>query len=166
MKTRLIPLLFAGTIAILLSAHAQAATSRTATGSYVDARIYLKGADLNAWYDLMRRLRFNFDEVCGDTFCEGEFSNIEALRYVCSVDRVTGRIGVCAWTFAASHEEVELATGEIGLQRGFWQCRTPLAPHTTIQELVTALAGSRPMFAPLPSSNRTIMDGLVADCFY
>jgi hypothetical protein len=165
MKTRLISFLFASTIAALLFAPAQAATARAASGSYVDARVYLQGADLNAWYDLMRRLRANFDDVCGDTFCEGEFSNIEALRYVCSVERTTGRIGLCAWTFAASHEEVELATGEIGLQKGFWQCRTPLVPNTTVEELLAALAGNRPMFAPLPSSNRTIMDGLITDCF-
>ena len=38
--------------------------------------------------------------------------------------------------------------------------------HRSPRELMTALAGDRPMFAPLPASRRTIMDGLVDDCFF
>ena len=167
-KIRPIRLLLAVGLALLfsLSANAQHAKPRAAEGPYVDVLTYLPAGHVDAWLSLKWKLKRNFDDICGDTFCEGEFSNIEALRYNCSVDRTSGRIGMCAWTFAASNEEVDPVDGSIIVEKGFWRCRTPLAPNTTIEQLMTALAGNRPMFAPLPASSRTIMDGLVDDCFF
>ena len=120
-------------------------------------------AQYEAWFNLTRGLRRDFDWICGDTFCEGEYSNIQSLRYTCSVHRASGRIGMCTWVFAASHEEIAQATGRIGVQRAFWQCRTPLAPGTTIDQLLEALAVDEPLYALLPGTQRSIMDGLI-DC--
>lgn len=154
------------------SAHSQAAPSafnnrmagQAATGPYVDSSAYLRSdAHIDAWYGMTWALKRNFDQICGDTFCEGEYSNIESLRYRCSVHQVSGRIGSCVWVLAASNEEVEPATGKIGVQEGFWHCRTPLVRHTTIEELLTALAGDQPLYAALPGSDRSIFDGLI-DC--
>jgi hypothetical protein len=111
------------------------------------------------------KMKRNFDDICGDTFCEGDYSNIESLRYRCSVNQVSGRIGMCAWVFAASNEGIDSATGEISAQTKFWQCRTPLASHTRIEELLTALAGDSPLYATLPGSNDTILNGLI-DCLF
>lgn len=149
-----------------LVANAHAAPSQTVAGTYVDAKTYLSGTDLDAWYDLTYKLKNNFDNVCGDTFCEGEFSNIEALRYNCSVDQASGHIGMCAWTFAASNEEVDPISGNIIVQKGAWRCRTPLEQNIGIDRLITALAGNTPLHAPLPGSNGTIMEGLIDDCFF
>lgn len=167
-KIRHLRLSLAASLALLLpvSVGTRAAPAQAASGPYLDARIYLSGAQLDAWYEMTRRLKINFDDVCGDTFCEGEYSNIEALRYNCSVDRASGHIGMCAWTFAASNEEVEPASGNILVQQGAWRCRTPLEQNVAIGELMSALAGNMPMYAPLPGSNRTIMEGLVDDCFF
>lgn len=167
-KIRSVRFFLAAGLALLFSASAlvHAAPARPATGPYVDAASYLPVEVVGAWYNLIWKLKDNFDDVCGDTFCEGEFSNIEALRYACSVNQTTGRIGMCAWTFAASNEEVDPATGAIDVQKGYWQCRTPLAANTTIEELLIALAGQRPIYAPLPASGHTIMEGLVDDCFF
>lgn len=160
--------LLAASLALLfsISANAHAAPSPATTGTYVDATTYLSDSQLDAWYSVTRRLKNNFDNVCGDTFCGGEYSNIEALRYNCSVDQATGHIGMCAWTFAASNEEVDPISGNIIVQKGSWRCRTPLEQNIGIDKLVTALAGNNPLYAPLPSSYRTIMDGLIDDCFF
>lgn len=147
--------------ALLPSTPAAAQTS----GSYVDVSAYaLDDARYEAWLNLRGTLRQDFDDICGDTFCEGEFSNIQSLRYDCSVNQVTGRIGMCAWVFAASNEEIDPVTGRITIaQRGFWRCRTPLVAGTTIEQFVDALQVERPLYAPLPNSAKTIMDGLI-DC--
>lgn len=131
---------------------------------YVDASAYLQDeADFEAWSTLRRQLRRNFDGICGDTFCEGDYTNIQALRFVCSVQRLTGRLGQCAWSFAASEESVDPAHGRIGLDAPAWLCRSPLVPGTTIEALLGALQGDEPLYAALPGTALTLYDGLV-DC--
>ena len=157
---RRIPTLASLAIAALLPLVASAGPGQ----DYVDTSAYFStDAQYEGWFAATRGLRHDFDQICGDTFCEGEYSNIQSLRFRCSVHRVSGRIGMCTWVFAASHEEIAPATGRIGVQRAFWQCRAPLAPGTTIDELLAALAVDEPLYAPLPSTGRTMMDGLI-DC--
>ena len=148
-------------LAALPAVHADAA----AAGQYVDVSGYdLSDAEYEAWIGLGNGLEDDFDRICGDTFCEGEYSNIQSLRFRCSVDRATGRIGMCAWMFAASNEEIDPATGRIKVsQRGFWRCRAPLVPGTTIEAFIAALQVDAPLHAPLPSTTATMMDGLI-DC--
>jgi hypothetical protein len=166
-QTRNIRFFLTSSLALLFSASALVHASPTRSpGPYVDAASYLPAGQVGAWYDLIWKLKKNFDDVCGDTFCEGEFSNLEALRYACSVNQATGRIGECAWTIAGSNEEVDPATGAIEVQKGFWQCRTPLAAGTTLEELLAALAGDQPIYAPLPGSDKTIMEGLIDGCSF
>ena len=152
--------------ALLLAAAPLLAQARQApAGNYVDVSAYpLSDAQYEAWLDLRIALDRNFDDICGDTFCEGDYSNIQSLRYRCSVDQTTGRIGMCAWMFAASNEEIDPASGRISVsQRGFWRCRTPLVAGTTIDEFLVALQGDEPIYAKLPHSDKSIMDGLI-DC--
>lgn len=154
------------TLLFSMSAIAHAAPATTTTGAYVNATTYLSGTQLDAWYGMTRRLKSNFDNICADSFCGGYFSNIEALRYNCSVDQATGHIGMCAWTFAASNEAIDPISGNIAVEKGSWRCRTPLDQNIGIDKLITALAGSTPLSAPLPGSRLTILDGLVNDCFF
>ncbi|MCD9032281.1 hypothetical protein LDO32_11150 [Luteimonas sp. Y-2-2-4F] len=134
-------------------------------GPYVDAPTYVRGDDdrVEAWYGLTRALKQGFDQSCGDTFCEGEFTNIQSLAYRCSVHATTGRIGMCAWAFAASDETVDPASGKIAVRPQSWACATPLAPGTTLEELLAALAGDDPLYAPLPRGEASVFDGLI-DC--
>lgn len=164
------PRAVAGLLALALAALAWccplAARAQDAPAAdYVDVSAYpLDDARYEAWIDLRIRLAHDFDQICGDTFCEGEFSNIESLRLRCSVRQSTGRIGMCAWIFAASNEEIDPANGRIRVsERGFWRCRLPLAAGTTIEAFVDALQVDDPLYAPLPSTSTTIMDGLI-DC--
>lgn len=120
-------------------------------------------AQYESWYTLTTQLRRGFDDVCGDTFCEGDYANIQSLGYRCSIEQSSGTIGRCLWLFAGSYEDIDPATGHFTVTKGFWRCRTPLAPGTTIDTLLAALAGDDPLHAPLPGSSVTIYDGLV-DC--
>jgi hypothetical protein len=134
-------------------------------GPYVDAGTYLieDDARYEAWYHLRRQLAHNFDDICGDTFCEGDYTNIQSLRYTCSVHRSSGRIGSCGWAFAASDDAVVALTGRIESQPAAWLCTSPIVRGTTIEAFVDALQGDEPLYAALPVSGRTLYDGLV-DC--
>jgi hypothetical protein len=146
-----------------LSLSAPAVVAQTpARAPFVDAGSYLSSRpQYPAWLDLRSNLKHNFDDICGDTFCEGDYSNIESLRFQCSVNSRTGVVGQCVWTFAGSNEEVTPATGVITVQTQTWSCVSPIASGTTIQSLLTALAGPNPLHAMLPGTNTTIYDGLI-----
>ncbi len=138
--------------------------SAQSTSQFVDTSAYLTSeADINAWYQLTSTLKQNFDDVCGDTFCEGDYSNIESLRFRCSVNSRTGVIGECVWVFAASNEEINPTTGAVTVDAQTWTCKAPIAPRTTLRAFLTALSGTSPINAPLPRTTQSIYDGLV-DC--
>ncbi|HTV22262.1 MAG TPA: hypothetical protein VMG12_26420 [Polyangiaceae bacterium] len=141
-------------------------SSPLATGEYIDARSYLTSDDdINRWYDLTFALRDDFDDICGDTFCEGDYSNYQSLEFSCSVDQASGFLGECSWVFAASIEELERATGRFDVQGRTWQCTLPLAPDTPATGFLQTLTSSdeRPLFTPLPNTDATAYDGLI-DC--
>ena len=150
--------------ALILAAHLVPAAAQSTRVHFVDPFDYFTtDAQFEAWFTLTAQLRQNFEDVCGDTFCEGDYSNIESLRLRCSVLQESGRIGSCVWIFAASNEDIDPAFGRILVQTQTWQCRLPLAPRTDIGTLMAALAGDSPLFATLPGTQTTIYAGL-GDC--
>jgi hypothetical protein len=153
------------TTALALALMPWAAGAQQAESGYVDISAYpLSDAQYDDWLQLQASLRRDFDEICGDTFCEGDYSNIESLRFLCSVDSVSGRLGMCAWMFAASNEEIDPLTGRIRVsQRGFWRCRAPIVSGTTIEQLLETLDVEEPLYEPLPMTAKSMMDGLI-DC--
>ena len=156
--------LFAAIAVLFIAIHARPSAAQSARASYVDVYEYFtEDAQFDAWYSLRTRLEADFDDLCGDTFCEGDWSNITPLRLRCSVQRGSGRIGRCVWSFAASNEEIDAHTGAIAVETHAWECALPLASHTTIDALLAALAGDGPLQTPLPGTGRSIYDGL-GDC--
>jgi hypothetical protein len=151
--------------AVACSAFAQpSAPQKAPAGNYVDLGSSLQSdADIDAWYGFTYRLRDDFDQICGDTFCEGDYSNIESLRFVCSADAASGEVGQCVWSFAASDEQVDPRRGRVSASIPSWRCVSPLAPHTRVRELLAALAVEHPLHAPLPHTTTSLYDGLV-DC--
>ncbi|HMH69281.1 MAG TPA: hypothetical protein VK519_15325 [Pinirhizobacter sp.] len=138
-------------------------TSQTAP-VYVDAIDYPGDEDgWSTFYDLERRLARGFNDICGDTFCEGEYSNIQHLRYRCSVRLADGVMGECIWTFAGSNQEVDPTSGKVVVDGRIWQCKSPIVPGTTIGEFYRALAGRDAIDARLPRGGRSIYHGLT-DC--
>jgi hypothetical protein len=135
-----------------------------APGGYRDVEEALSGDDFERWFALKRQLRRDFDDICGDTFCEGDFTNLESLSVRCSVSVQTGAFRSCIWLFAGSYESVRPATGSIEVNRRFFRCKLPLAgaPQPVLDALLAP--GDTPALQrPLPGGERSLYDAL-GDC--
>jgi len=134
--------------------------------SYVEAGSYFtEPADIDAWYSLTRALKADFDHICGDTFCEGDYSNYQSLGFRCSIEQGSGQLGQCVWSFAASQDEIDAATGKVTVAGEIWSCPMPLEDDTSASDFLSVLSSSdeQPLFTPLPGSELSLYDGLV-DC--
>lgn len=161
---------------ILLPACSATATSETEprasqsialdAGQYVDARSYFTAPEqIDGWYTLTHALKAQFDAICGDTFCEGDYSNYESLGVRCSVAQQTGKMGRCVWTFAASTDEIRPDTGALKIQGKIWKCPLPVPRHLAASELVRALSSGdgEALYTPVPGTDRSFYDALI-DC--
>lgn len=147
------------------SATAVAAPAASAP-RYVDLADYpTEYAQWAAYQDLRRRLQSNFDNVCGDTYCEGEFSDIQALRFRCAVAVATGTVSHCGWAFAASDLDVDPASGEIQGRQPVWLCRLPVPAGIPVERFFAAMAGDRPLFRVLPGATSTFHEAL-GECLH
>lgn len=143
---------------------ASASAGDVRAGDYVEVESFLRDDRFDAWFDVVRRLAREFDEVCGDTFCEGEYTNLAHLSFRCSVSRRTGALGTCVWTFAGSVEDATASTGNVRAKVASFKCKMPIAPGTSAADFTAALGGAkRAIEAKLPRSERSLFDGLV-DC--
>lgn len=134
-------------------------------GPFVDAADRLEGDTLEAWYPLLATIRQEFDDACGDTWCEGEYTNLQPLRFRCSEDAATGRLGGCSWTFAGSEESIR-SSGRLASEHEGFAC--PVAVDGTAADLVAALTlpegnAGRVIDRPLPGGAGTLRDAL-NDC--
>ncbi|HEY0711884.1 MAG TPA: hypothetical protein VGF45_04370 [Polyangia bacterium] len=123
--------------------------------------------DQNRWFELRHGLNADFDDICGDTFCEGDFTNLASMRFRCSVSTRTGLLKNCLWLFAGSYETVTASTGNIRPTAKFFSCSIPVAGSTR-QLLDALLAPSTqsdrgPLYRQLPGSTKSIYDHL-GDC--
>jgi hypothetical protein len=160
-------LLAMSAIGLSFASPAIAAGQPPQAGNYVEMRNYLPTwQEQDGWFDTLYNLKHDFDGICGDTFCSGEYTNLEALNYRCSVDSSTGIIGECVWVFAASEENVDPSSGKVIVKPRIWQCVSPLAPSTSAQELAAALANNRnPLRVTLPRTHTNLHESL-SDCLY
>ena len=156
--------LFAALAFATLAAQALPAHADAWRPPFVDPYSYFtEDAQYEAWYALRAGLELGFEEICGDTFCEGDYSNLTPLRFECSVQLQTGRMGACSWSFAASSEEIDPRSGQLAIDVPAWSCAIPLAPGVTMPQLLAALAGDEPLHATLPGGSGSIYDAL-GDC--
>ena len=139
-------------------------TEQESTTTYVDILDFAK-TDQGQWYDLIHNLNHQFDQVCGDTFCEGDYANLQPLTFSCSVSSIRGSVKDCAWTFSAAQVDVDTRTSAIQVDAPTFQCH--IAMKTTATRLVSILAGADPLRAALPgapTATPSIYDQLGA-CF-
>jgi len=131
--------------------------------TYVDAHDYpAPGQGVAAFAQMERALVRGFDGICGDTFCEGEYSNLRALQLRCAVRQRDGVVVRCLWSFAGSWARVDPATGEPQVQASTYACALPLANGTGLPALLTALGtGPDALERPLPGTRRTAYEALV-----
>lgn len=142
---------------LLLGLAAQA----QASPAYVDLVDYpYNEANWDRFYALEGRLQRGFDNICGDTFCEGEYSDIRAMRLRCSVDAARGTVHECLWAFAASDMRVSGTDGSVVARQPTWLCRLPLAAGTTVEAFHASLAARDPLHDPLPGTGTSIYEGL------
>lgn len=129
---------------------------------YVDIGQYLEGDEYEQWAQIRIGLRDGFDEICGDTFCGGDWTNLYSLGFQCSVSSKIGKVRECLWTFAGSQEQVSAADGKVNSSIAFFECR--VRPGGNASQLVAALAGDDPLRAEVPGLGGSIYDQL-SDCF-
>ena len=122
-------------------------------------------AQQDAWFALGRTLEAGFDDVCGDTFCEGDYANLTSLDFTCSVSKARGAVKECAWTFVGSYEQVTARTGVVSSEAPYFVCK--IKPSGTATELVTMLSSAgkeAPLRRIIPGTNGSLYDALAA-CF-
>jgi hypothetical protein len=131
---------------------------------YVELFDYLNlhGGDLWAWEAARWSLVDAFDQICGDTFCEGQYPDITALRLVCATKESTGVVKNCRWSFAAVDLSVTTKGHVSAANDHIYSC--PIQVSGPAADVVSALSVSDPLYAPLPGSQMTLMDQLIT-CF-
>jgi hypothetical protein len=165
MKSLLVSVVLGGCALSGLDEPGDVVEQDSSSTTYVDILDFSK-TDQGQWYDLIHSLNHQFDDVCGDTFCEGDWSNLTPLTFGCSVSSKLGNIKACTWTFAASSIEVDQRTAAIVVDAPTFQC--PIVMKTTAVKLETLLAGSPDsLHAALPgapAATPSIYDQL-SECF-
>jgi hypothetical protein len=133
--------------------------------TYVDVEDTLANGDearFEAWRGLYGTLQSNFDDVCGDTFCEGDYSNLEPIRLRCSINSANGVMKNCAYVFAGSYEDITASTGTIKVTAKTFSCHLPVSgiPLTTFMATLTAAGTTPAIRRPLPGLSTSIYDAL------
>lgn len=152
------------------SPHSSDGTGRKAdcgTAAYEDLSNFLSAHDEPAWerfHRVIQRLEGDFDNVCGDTFCEGDFSQIRSIELRCSVERATRMISRCAWVFGASNISVDPSSGDLQVESKSVSCGFVVdAEVGAFLGLLDRDAEEPAIDRPLPGTQRSIYDSLV-DC--
>jgi hypothetical protein len=144
-------------------AHASADATATV---YVDVADYWKQpADQTAWRAMLDKIDLEFNNVCGDTFCGGDYSNLTSLGFTCSVSSIRGAVHECVWTFTGSSHLVNAGTGTVTASVASFQCR--VAPSTSARALLNLLGpsgGDPSIRRVLPGTTQTLYD-VLGDCF-
>lgn len=137
----------------------------TAT-QYLDARAFLSTpAQQASWTQALTKIEGEFNDVCGDTFCGGDYSNLTSLDLTCSVTSKAGDVHDCVWTFGGSSELVQPQTGGLTISKPSFQCH--FTAKTTVSKMLATLnaAGTdRAIQRPLAGGTTSIYDAL-GDCF-
>lgn len=111
-----------------------------------------------AWSATKQKLARAFDDVCGDSFCEGDYSDYSALRFACSVNANTKRVKSCGWSFGAAETSVD-SNGKLSARTITKRCDIAIGASATA--LTAALSGPDPLNAALPNKTTSVYDALV-----
>ncbi|MBS2025777.1 MAG: hypothetical protein JST92_25535 [Deltaproteobacteria bacterium] len=113
------------------------------------------------YFDMRDALTSGFNQICGDTFCGSDYSNMQALSFRCSVEVKTGNIGQCFWIFAGSYEDIAKTTGGVTVHQMFKKCAMPVKGSAkTLITTLTAAGTTNAIRRVLPGSTQTAYDAL------
>ena len=147
-----------------------APAAASTTPKFEDLESYLidsgNDASFTSWVNLRTTLRDNFDDVCGDTFCEGDYSNLEPVRLRCSVESASGKLKSCKYVFAGSYEDINASTGSIKVTAKTFSCAiavsgVPVAGFLSTLTAAPVNTEDRALQRKLPGSTKSIYDSLV-----
>lgn len=134
------------------------------SAGHVDARDHPSpGAGAAAFILMERALVRGFDDICGDTFCEGDYSNLRALQLRCAVTRGEGRVTRCLWSFVGSQAWVEGDRPVPEVDARTWACALPVTPGTPLSLLLSTWSTRDALDTPLPGSAASPYEALT-DC--
>jgi hypothetical protein len=155
-------LLSSAAVAACATIAAHASGAPPTRHEYLVARdLFRSGPEAPRWAEMTSALAREFNQECGDTLCEGDYSDIRPLSFVCSVKRVGGELERCAWVFVELEESIDQGTGAIRVDRKVAVCDIPV--NGTAAALVDALLApgvSSPLTQKVPGTNASIGDAL------
>ncbi|MBM4251555.1 MAG: hypothetical protein FJ146_06255 [Deltaproteobacteria bacterium] len=117
--------------------------SPEATDSYTDAETYLATTSDSpdfapaALQSATAALAAQFAAACGDTFCAGDYANLQPLSWTCAVRKSDGVLGQCLWIFAGSAATINRADGTLTPIARTFACTVPISG--TAHDLVSFL---------------------------
>ncbi len=141
--------------------------STTGPESYVSARdFYTSNAGINRWYAARGALHAGFENVCSDTFCSSDFSDLQDMDFTCSVAKSSGNVKTCTWTLAGSYYVVREHGGAIDETVKTWKCNVPVTGTLgKLLDTLNAPGTTDAIHRPLPGGTTSAYDALAA-CFH
>jgi hypothetical protein len=105
--------------------------------TYVEATDYYTTASgQTSWTTAKANVKRGFDFVCGDTFCGGDYGDLQSLELVCSITKSTGNVKSCNWVFSGSYTDIA-KTGTLVPNTKSFKC--PVTMHGTIGQLISVI---------------------------
>lgn len=141
------------------------ATEQDVTTTYVDILDYSK-TDQFQWYDTIHALNAQFNEECGDTYCEGDYGNLVPLTFGCSVSSKAGNVRDCVWTFAAAQPEVDPKNAAILVDAPVFECSIKMKTNAVKLAKLLSTATDK-LRTPLPGApaGATTIGEQLSECF-
>lgn len=114
-------------------------------------------------------LHRQFDDVCGDTFCEGEFGNLTSMGINCAID-ANDVIKACIWTFSGSTVDIDPTTGDFITNAKSFTCDLSLhGPRAQVEAFLLQVASKSEFFGEglrqivIPGGDKTLFE-VLSDC--
>jgi hypothetical protein len=140
----------------------------TGTEKYVSSRdYYTSSAGMDRWYAARKALVAGFDNICGDTFCSGDFGDLQAMDFTCAVTRSSGNVKTCMWTFGGSYHVTPEHGGLLDVTTKTFKCVVDV--DGSLSQLIDTLVAPRapgvpePINRPLPGFTTSAYEALL-DC--
>lgn len=133
---------------------------RPASKLYRDVLEVLHDRDQYERYlEFRERLAGRFKDICGDTFCGGDYADLAPTGLTCSASGDGATIKECLWAFGGSQAIVDGATGSVRVRATTFACTIPVRARAT--SFVTAMSASAdPLYEIIPGHDRAFVDGL------
>jgi hypothetical protein len=150
-------------LAAFLLLPACASVESTAEGdlsgtTYYEMTTRLTSTDLARWNADLAGLQKSFDNICGDTFCSGDYSNLTTVSINCSITQAN-YVKECTWVLGGSIEYVDGATGAFTVDARMFPCTIPV--KAKVGAFLDALdEGTDQVRLPLPTTGTSFYDGI------